>query len=441
MSRRFRVFAFSLLVTLGVLMAACSDRVGDDAADDAVEDIAAEEVNDDDASVDETDDPTPEPTEPAATPEATPDTDADDDSDVADSTGRDEEREPFWMRSWEDTDFDNRTVDLDEIRSGGVPPDGIPPIDEPQFIEQEEADEWLEDREPVIVMDIEGDVRAYPLQILTWHEIVNDEFGDMPVAVTFCPLCNSAVAFEREVEGLGEVRLGVSGLLRNSDLIMWDDKTESFWQQITGEAIVGEMAGTQLTFLPSVIVSYGDFKENHPDGVVLSRDTGHNRAYGNNPYEGYDDIDSSPFMFNELPDDRLAAMERVLVLELNDEPIAYPFSRLEDHPVVHDEVGGEPVVVFWSEGTTSALDQTSIADSKDVGAAVAFNPVLDGEELTFVYEDGEFRDEQTGSTWSMLGQATSGDLEGERLEEYISGQHFWFAWAAFQPDTEIWSPN
>ena len=436
---RTRILAFSFLLALGVLVAACTDRAGNDSADDVEEDIAAESVDDVDAADDDAPDPTPDPTDTPATPEATPD--AADDADDADTADREEEREPYWMRSWDNTDFDNRTVDLDEIRSGGVPRDGIPPIDDPKFIEPEEADEWLEDNEPVIAMDIDGDARAYPLQILTWHEIVNDEFGDLPVAVTFCPLCNSAVAFEREVEGLGEVRLGVSGLLRHSDLIMWDDQTESLWQQITGEAIVGEMAGTHLTFLPSIIVSYDDFKQDHPDGVVLSRDTGHNRQYGNNPYVGYDDIDSSPFMFNELPDDRLSAMERVLVLELNDEPIAYPFSRLEDHPVVHDEVGGEPVVVFWSEGTTSALDETSIADSRDVGSAAAFNPVLDGDELTFVFEDGEFRDEQTGSTWSMLGRATSGELEGEQLEEHISGQHFWFAWAAFQPETEIWSPE
>lgn len=435
---RMRILAFSLLLALGVLVAACSDRIGDDSADDVDEDIAAESVDDDDASNDEAPDPTPDPT---ATPESTPDAGDDSAEDESSDTEDEEDREPFWMRSWENTDFESRTVDLDEIRSGGVPPDGIPPIDEPKFIESDEADEWLEDDEPVILVEVEGDARAYPLQILTWHEIVNDEFGDLPVAVTFCPLCNSAVAFEREVEGLGEVRFGVSGLLRNSDLIMWDDKTESFWQQITGEAIVGEMAGTQLTFRPSVIVSYEDFKQDHPDGVVLSRDTGHNREYGNNPYVGYDDVDSSPFMFNEVPDDRLSAMERVLVLDLNDEPIAYPFSRLEDQPVVNDEVGGEPVVVFWSEGTTSALDQTSIADSRDVGSAAAFNPVVDGEELTFVFEDGEFRDEQTGSTWSILGQATSGELEGEQLEEYISGQHFWFSWAAFQPETEIWEPE
>jgi hypothetical protein len=430
---RYRVALFTLLTMIGLLLSACTDRVNDDGLDDAGDGVAAE------ASADEVETPEAEPTEPAPTPEPT--LDDRDDEDSGDRAGRDEDRDPYWMRWWENTDFENRTVDLDEIRSGGVPRDGIPPIDEPEFIDFAAADEWLGDREPVISMVIDDDARAYPLQVLTWHEIVNDEFGDQEVAVTFCPLCNSAVAFDREVEDLGTVRLGVSGLLRKSDLIMWDDQTESLWQQITGEAIAGEMAGAQLTFLPSTIVSYEDFKETHPDGVVLSQNTGHDRPYGNNPYVGYDDIDSSPFMFNEIPDDRLAPMERVLVLEIEDDPMAYPFSRLEDHPVVHDEVGGQPVVVFWSDGTTSALDETSIADSQEVGAAAAFHPVIEQEELTFVFEDGEFRDEQTGSSWNILGRATAGELEGTQLEEYISGQHFWFAWAAFQPETGIWSPE
>ena len=438
---RLRLPVIAVLVSLVLILAACADRAEDRAADDGASDddvVAATDTDDavDDDAVDEEATSTPEIEEPTVTPEPTEDAD----DEVADRPDRDEEREPFWMRSWPNTDFDNRTIELDELSSGGVPPDGIPPIDEPKFIEFEEADEWLEDREPVVSMEIDGDARAYPLQIMTWHEIVNDEFGDRAVAVTFCPLCNSAVAFDREVEDLGVLRFGVSGLLRMSDLVMWDDKTESFWQQITGEAIVGEMAGTNLTFLPSVIVSYEQFKDTHPDGVVLSRDTGFQRTYGNNPYVGYDDIDSSPFMFRDVSDDRFPPMERVLALELNDEAMAYPFSHLENHPVVHDEVGGESVVVFWEPGATSALDQTSIADSREVGAANAFNPELNGEELTFTHEDGEIRDEQTGSTWNVLGQATTGELEGERLEEYVNGTHFWFAWAAFQPETGIWTP-
>ena len=349
---------------------------------------------------------------------------------------------PGWARQWSDTDFSRRTVNLEEIISGGVPPDGIPPIDHPQYVEPETGDAWFEPQEPVIQVEVDGDVRAYPLQIMTWHEIVNTEIGGESIGVTFCPLCNSAVAFDRgSIDELGEVRLGVSGLLRNSDLVMWDDKTESLWQQITGEAIVGEMAGERLTMIPATIVSWAAFKEAHPYGLVLSVNTGFDRNYGSNPYAGYDNVDQSPFLFQGQTDDRQSPMIRVLGIDHNDDPRAYPFPDLEEHPVVHDEIGGDPVVIFWQPGATSALDQMDIAASRDVGMAAAFNPVVNGQELTFVSEGEEFRDEQTGSTWNIAGEATDGELEGERLEEYVSGAHFWFAWAAFQPDTEIWSPD
>jgi hypothetical protein len=419
-----RPLAYTFLLALLLILAACVESTAETSSDNA------ETASDPSPTATEQIEPTPDETDSEVTPE----------TESAESAARDEDRLPYWHRWWDNTDFDNATISLDEIQSGGVPPDGIPPIDEPKFVSFEVADVWLEDREPVIAFELDGEARAYPLQILTWHEIVNDEFGDRAVAVTFCPLCNAAVAFDREVGDHGVMRFGVSGLLRNSDLIMWDDQTESWWQQMTGEAIVGELAGEQLTLLPSVIVSYEEFKTTYPDAVVLSRDTGFSRVYGNNPYVGYDDIDSSPFLFRGEQDDRYPPMERVLTLDLNGEPKAYPFSLLEDHPVVHDEVGGENVVVFWSPGATSALDQTSIADSREVGSANAYSPVLNDQALTFAFKNGDIRDEQTGSTWNVLGHAIAGELEGERLEEYFTGAHFWFAWAAFQPETEVWKP-
>jgi hypothetical protein len=194
------------------------------------------------------------------------------------------------------TDFSRHTVPYAEIISGGVPRDGIPPIDSPSFVSIEAANSWLADREPVIALEINGDARAYPLQIMTWHEIVNDSVGGIPVAVTFCPLCNSAIAFNRRI---GEIvyDFGVSGKLRNSDLIMWDRQTESWWQQFTGEAIVGSLAGIRLDMLPAVIISWGDFRSAYPEGQVLSRETGFSRPYGRNPYAGYDDVDNSRFCF------------------------------------------------------------------------------------------------------------------------------------------------
>ena len=185
-------------------------------------------------------------------------------------------------RGWE-TDFSRHTVPFNEIFSGGPGRDGIPPLDDPKFVTPDQADEWLGDLEPVIAFELNGEAKAYPLQILTWHEVVNDVVGGEPVVVTFCPLCNSAVAFERTLNGVVH-DFGVSGNLRNSDLIMWDRQTETWWQQLTGEGIVGELAGQMLTFLPAPIISWADFKAAHPASQVLSRDTGFDREYGRNPY-------------------------------------------------------------------------------------------------------------------------------------------------------------
>jgi hypothetical protein len=184
-------------------------------------------------------------------------------------------------------------VDPSEIISGGPPPDGIPPIDKPEFQPRDEVT-WLNEQEPVIVVQIGEDTRAYPLQIMTWHEIVNDEVGGKPISVTFCPLCNTAYAFARpEVDG-DITTFGTSGKQYNSNLVMYNRATESYWPQAWGKAVMGPLTGTELERVPAQIVSWGDFRSAFPGGLVLSRDTGHERDYGSNPYPGYDDIDNPP---------------------------------------------------------------------------------------------------------------------------------------------------
>ena len=336
------------------------------------------------------------------------------------------------------TDWERHTIQYDEILSGGPPRDGIPSIDNPQFISPEEAEAWLAGVEPVIALEINGDARAYPLQILTWHEITNDVVGDVPVAVTFCPLCNSAITFDRRFRG-ETLEFGTSGLLRNSDLIMYDRTTESLWQQFTGEGIVGELAGEELTFLPSKLISFADFEQAYPDGVVLSRETGFSRNYGQNPYVGYDDINRSPFLYNDPLDERLKPMARVVTVSLNDVDAAYPLEILSEAGVIHDRQGEQDLVVFHVPGTASALDQDSIAGSRDVGATGVFDPNLDGQTLTFEREGTTFVDEQTGSMWNIVGQAIDGPLAGEHLTPIIHADHFWFSWAAFRPDTVVYT--
>ena len=335
------------------------------------------------------------------------------------------------------TDFQYHTVPFTDITSGGPPRDGIPPLDNPRFVNIEQADEWLSDLEPVISFELNGDQRAYPLQILMWHEVVNDEVGGVPVTITFCPLCNSAIVFERTVNGL-VLDFGTSGSLRNSDLVMWDRQTESWWQQLTGEAIIGVMAGTKLNFLAAPIISWQDYMSHQPNGTVLSKDTGYGRNYGQNPYVGYDRIDNPPFLFQGELDGRLEPKERVAAITVNGVDAAFPFSKLAEEGAVNYLINDVDVAVFFKSGTQSALDRSSIDSSRDVGSAAVFNADLAGQMLTFSPTDNGFTDNETGSTWNILGEAVDGPLAGERLTKIAHGDHFWFAWGAFKPDTLIY---
>ena len=299
------------------------------------------------------------------------------------------------------------------------------------------ASSWLQSQSPVIALTLNGEAKAYPLAILVWHEIANDEVGGVPVAVTFCPLCNSALVFDRRV-GNQTLTFGVSGNLRNSDLIMWDHETQSWWQQFTGDGIVGDYTDTELTLLPTQVVGFGDFAAEYPDGLVLSRNTGANRTYGENPYVGYDGS-SQPFLFDGEADPRLPATEHVLAGTIGSQPIAYPFSILSDQKVINDVVDGMAVVAFWQDGVVSVLDSDVIDQSRDIGTAALYSRDWKGQTLTFNADsNGVIHDDQTGSTWNVFGRATDGTLQSSQLRQRVAAPDFWFAWAAFRPDTRIY---
>jgi hypothetical protein len=336
-----------------------------------------------------------------------------------------------WGTNWE-----RRTIETSELISGGPPRDGIPSIDDPDFVTFNEAAAWLADTEPVIALEINGDAHAYPLQILIWHEIANDTVGGVPVAVTFCPLCNSAIVFDRRFGG-EILEFGTSGLLRNSDLVMYDRTTETLWQQFTGEGLVGDLAGEQLAFIPASVVSFADFRAAYPEGVVLSRDTGVARNYGANPYAGYDDS-TDPFLFRGEPDDRLPAMMRVVSVEIDGVAKAYPYNVLAEQGAINDTLAGREIVVFHVFGTNSALGASIIAEAEDVGATGVYERALGDRTLTFSVEEGRIVDGQTGTVWNVAGQGVEGPLAGETLTKVVAGDHFWFSWAAFWPDTLIY---
>lgn len=342
-----------------------------------------------------------------------------------------------WTGDGWQTDFSIKSVHLSEITQAALKRDIIPPIDDPRFLPAAELGDALPGNEPVAVLQVADLVRAYPLRILTFHEIVNDELAGVPVAATFCPLCNTAIGFRRQIQGQA-LRMGVSANLRASNLLLWDDVTESWWQQSTGEAIVGTYTGWQLAFLPMAISSFDTYRESYPDGPVLTEETGHNRRYGSNPYVGYDSGNRRPFLFFDELDERLPATERVIVVEIGDEQVAYPFSVLSESRVVHDRVGGEEIVVLFAPGTASALDAATIAEARDVGAAGVFRPSLDGQGLRFRVEDGQIVDDRTGSAWNSLGLATAGEFSGRSLTPVVHGNDFWFSWIALRENVRIY---
>ena len=294
----------------------------------------------------------------------------------------------FVTEGW-NTNWQRHSIEYEELLSGGPSRDGIRSLDDPTFVSLEEAAEWLVGNEPVIALEIDGDARAYPLQILTWHEIANDVVGEVPVIVTFCPLCNSALVFDRRLDG-ETYEFGTSGLLRNSDLVMYDRTTESLWQQFTGEGIAGDLTGEQLTFLASSLVSFDNFKDAFPEGVVLSQDTGFERAYGINPYGGYDTYENPLSAGGSIAllqaRSKTAVYPRLKELSLCPWPdagvdVAYPLSVSCQKNSVDKRFSRAGKIWRSSSqpGTSSALGGQIIAFAEDVGATGVFDANLDGQ--------------------------------------------------------------
>lgn len=265
----------------------------------------------------------------------------------------------FWKHEWPKTDFSITNLSSwIEILSGGPPKDGIPALSDPVFIPVALEDK-LGDREPIIALEIQGSPpRAYPVRYLTWHEIINDEVGGTPVAVTFCPLCNSAMVFDRRVDEMA-LTFGVSGKLRNSDMVMYDRETESWWQQALGEGIVGVHTGKTLAQLPSWMESWADYKIRNPNGLVMA-EPNWPRRYGSNPYVSYDSS-FRPFLYSgENPPHDIPPLMRVLRVDDR----AWTFERLRAEGKIEDA----GLTIVWTTGQASALDTARIGDGKDVGS-------------------------------------------------------------------------
>ncbi len=354
------------------------------------------------------------------------------------------------ISQWRETDFRRFTVDPDGIFATGADRNGIPPIYEPQHIATFQAAtlDWMTGDHPVIVVSLNGEARAYPLGIMTFHQVVNDTIGGQPIVVTYSPLSFTAMAYSREVDGV-ERNFGTTGNVHLSNLVMWDDGTESWWQQANGEAIVGAAAGTRLTYIQTFVTSLFDFARSFPEGTVLAPDAGSPefwQLYGATQHTGYDAPNNPPRYLEGRPDDRLSPTERVLGIAASDQTIAYPFAQLRQERVINTQIDGEPVVIVWKTGTRSALDQETIGLSHDTGSAAAFSRRVGDRVLEFEAAGDFFRDTATGTQWTLLGiapdgEAYDGELAGQRLTPFRADNALWFTWAAFNPNTEIFTPG
>ncbi|HZB73908.1 MAG TPA: DUF3179 domain-containing protein [Nitrososphaeraceae archaeon] len=320
----------------------------------------------------------------------------------------------------------NSIVPLDQIVSGGPPPDGIPSIDDPKFISVQEANGRLEDSELILGLNINGDIRAYPLQILVWHEIVNDKIGGVPVAVTYCPLCFTNQVFNRTLENGQILEFGTSGKLYNSNLVMYDRTTNSLWSQAMSQGIVGKLAGIKLERIPFDVAYWKEWKQLFPDSKVLSTDTGSTRPYGADPYGDY--YTNGDVLFPVLNrDDRLGLKEIVVGFENNGQYKAYKLQEIENKKVINDQMKGKPIVLL-------SLHPFMVR---------AYNPVVDGQTLEFSYstKDQNFIDKQTSSLWNFEGKAISGQMKGKQLTRLPFDEGFWFEWVAFHPKTELYKED
>jgi len=300
--------------------------------------------------------------------------------------------------------------------------DAIPPIDRPVYGDASVGD-WLAPDDLVLGYVAGGQAYAYPFKILNYHEIVNDDLDGVPVLISYCPLCRSAIVYDRRVDG-DVLSFGNTSALYESDLVMVDRTTGSYWWQVAGTAIVGPLTDAALEPLPSVVATWTDWASLHPETLVLTRATGFSRPYERDAFAGYADIIDSgrfPFPVGEAARDaRLRPSALVVGVVINEVARAYPVENVIDP--INDEVGGNQIVVFPTEG-----------------GATVFGAVVDGETLRFELRNGDFVDVETGSVWTSSGVAVSGTRQGATLTPFPSRTTFWFAFVGAFPDVELHS--
>ena len=344
------------------------------------------------------------------------------------------------------TDTSKHIVPLDEF-AVLLKRNDIKPLNNPNYINNNEAKDSLFGGQPVIAVEINGESRCYPLNMLSYHEIVNDSIGNTFFSVAYCPLCNTAYVFNRKLKYKKNkylLKFGTTGMLRMSNLVMWDEQTETWWQHINGKGLVGRLSGAKLTVIPAKIMSLNNYCKFYPNGKTLmpKKDKNYETHYDINNYVKYDSIGiKKPFLFFKKVDNRLPAMDYVISVEKNDLVKVYPLNKLKKLKVINDKIGKNNIVIFYNSDMISNLDTKEIKNGKQIGSGTVFNASVDNKKLTFVADKDGFKDKKTGSLWNFIGECTNGKLKGKTLIPQEYGLDFAFAYLAFNPKAVVFSVN
>lgn len=343
------------------------------------------------------------------------------------------------------TDTTKHSVDLSELTIA-VSKDALPTLDFPKFIYKEDERYNFYEYEPVIAISYNGESKAYPLSLLTMFELSNDSVGGEQVMVTFCPMCNAAMAFNRKIKKDGRdilLTFGISGLLMHNDMIMYDKQTNTWWEQLMGEAIVGELAGTELKMMRALIISAKDYFDRYPDGKILSPEgidiidkTTHHRPFHHLNHDN-GKIDTTYYL-PETVDKRLPPLERVLDIHVEQHTMIYPFTAIAKKQVINEVFDNMHFVILYHKDMVSVLDEDDLSKSRRIGSATAFRSTMEGVNYTFHKKGNYFYDDQTHSTWDITGYCREGTLKNKQLMILPHSNHFAFAYLAFFPDAEIY---
>ncbi|KXX70189.1 hypothetical protein AVL50_15100 [Flammeovirga sp. SJP92] len=343
------------------------------------------------------------------------------------------------------TNVDNSSISLYEYEKL-VPREAFQSIDNPRFYNEESAQEEYSEEANVVVVAAGREFKAYPLDFLMFHQVINDRIGGMPIAITYCPLTDAVEVYERRFQYKGvqrELTLSPSGMIRKSNIILYDEQSESWWQQYNGKSYTGAFKGHELVKYPSLRITMGQYYENYKYGLVMKfNERDELLPYGKNPYYRYDNVlVEKPLYLNYMPSERLMPMERIVAVELLNDHVIYPLEDVQKRGVINDKPLDMYIAVFYDNASTSMLEGRDIKSNKKIGSVAVYSTFHDGQSLTFTKEGNLFKDEKTQSVWNFSGRCIEGEMKGQQLKMLNFSQNFSFPELDFYPNSLIYNIN